>query len=61
MILNDWPTSNELVFGNGDSSAGWLLDLNLAVPGGADLLSQDNQWFYGSLIWSIMAKAQMGM
>jgi lysophospholipase len=49
------------VLGNGDDLSGWLLDLNLATPGGVDPFSQKNQWFYGSLLSSILAKADQGM
>jgi lysophospholipase len=61
MIMNDWPTVQEMVFGNGKDHEGWLLDLNLATPGGINIFSDENQWFYGSLIWSVIAKAQKGL
>lgn len=60
LALNDWPTIHDLVYGNGNLS-GWLLDLNLAAPSGLDVFNKDNQDFYGSLLYGILAKAAKGL
>lgn len=49
-----------MVFGN-DQLSGWILDLDLATPDGDDLFSDNNQWFYGSILWSVIAKANKWM
>jgi len=59
--MNDFPTIKDLVYGNGDNSAGWLLDLALATPDGDNVLSTKNQQWYGSLLWSVVAKGNTGM
>ncbi|KAI0766492.1 phospholipase B [Irpex lacteus] len=56
LFFNDFPTIEELVFGN-DQLSGWLLDLDLAAPDGLDLFTDDNQYFFGSILWSVIAKA----
>ncbi|KAG6842116.1 hypothetical protein C0991_002770 [Blastosporella zonata] len=61
MYFNNWPTMNEMVLGNGGDMEGWLLELPLASPDGIDLFSGNNQDFYGSILWSVMAKAQQGI
>lgn len=61
LVFNNWPTVEDLVFGNGKDLTGWLLDLSLATPDGVNILSDKNQEYYGSLLWSVMAKAQTGM
>ncbi|KZT22215.1 phospholipase B [Neolentinus lepideus HHB14362 ss-1] len=61
LYLNNWPTIKDMVFGNGGNLSGWLLDLNLAAPAGVDLFNEDNQYFFGSLLWSIEAKAMKGL
>ncbi|KAI0028749.1 phospholipase B [Vararia minispora EC-137] len=61
LFANDWPTMEELIFGNGADLSGWLLDLDLAIPGGVDVFNVMNQYFYGSIIWSVMAKAAAGI
>ncbi|KAI5118461.1 hypothetical protein M0805_006280 [Coniferiporia weirii] len=57
LYFNDWPKIPDMVFGNGGNLSGWILDLNLASPDGTDLFDTDNQYFYGSILWSIVAKA----
>ncbi|EPQ56964.1 hypothetical protein GLOTRDRAFT_73425 [Gloeophyllum trabeum ATCC 11539] len=52
LYMNNWLTIKDMVFGNGGNLSGWLLDLNLAAPAGIDLFNQDNQYFFGSLVWS---------
>ncbi|KAH9011013.1 phospholipase B [Lactarius pseudohatsudake] len=56
LYTNDFPTIKDLVYGNGDDLTGWLLDLDLATPGGTDIFSDENQHFYGSILWSVIAK-----
>ena len=60
IYFNDFPTMEQLVFGN-DTLAGWLLDIDLATPDGLDLFSDKNQYFFGSLLWSVIAKANQWM
>jgi len=59
--MNDFPTIKDLVYGNGDNMTGWLLDLALATPDGNDLFSDQNQHFYGSILWSVIAKGNSSM
>lgn len=61
MFFNNWPTIKDLVYGNGNDLAGWLLDLPFATPDGDDLFDDKNQAFYGSMLYSVMAKAATGM
>ncbi|KAF9502000.1 phospholipase B [Pleurotus eryngii] len=61
LVFNNWPTVEDLVFGDGKDLTGWLLDLSLATPDGVNILSDKNQEYYGSLLWSVMAKAQTGI
>ena len=61
LYMNDFPTIKDLVLGNGDNMTGWLLNIPLATPDGSDVLSKENQYWYGSLIWSVFAKAGAGM
>lgn len=60
LFFNDFPTIEDLVFGN-DQLSGWLLDLDLAAPDGLDLFTDDNQYFFGSILWSVIAKANQWM
>ncbi|KAH9993257.1 acyl transferase/acyl hydrolase/lysophospholipase [Russula vinacea] len=52
LYMNDFPTIKDLVFGNGDNMHGWLLDLPLATPDGADVSSKNNQEWYDSILGS---------
>ncbi|KAI0314922.1 phospholipase B [Amylostereum chailletii] len=61
LYANDFPTVKDMVFGNGGDLSGWLLDLDLATPNGDNVFDDENQHFYGSIVWSIMAKAQKGI
>lgn len=45
----------------GNGTSGWLLDIDLATPDGLDLFSDKNQDFYGSILWSTIAKANKWM
>ncbi|KAJ7647403.1 phospholipase B [Roridomyces roridus] len=60
LFFNNWPTIPELVFGNGTLD-GWKLDLPLVSPDGDDVFSTDNQYFYGSILWSVISKANTGI
>ncbi|KAF9071127.1 phospholipase B [Rhodocollybia butyracea] len=61
LYFNNFPTLNDLVFGNGNNLTGWLLDLAFASPDGDDVFSEYNQYFYGSILWSVMSKANTGI
>ncbi|GLB40375.1 putative cytoplasmic phospholipase A2, catalytic subunit [Lyophyllum shimeji] len=61
LFFNNWPTINDMVMGNGKDMEGWLLDLNLVTPDGANIFSENNQYYYGSILWSVMAKAYKGI
>ncbi|THV07356.1 phospholipase B [Dendrothele bispora CBS 962.96] len=61
IFFNNFPGFNDLVFGNGNDLGGWLLDLPFATPDGTDIFSEKNQYFFGSLLWSVMAKAGTGI
>lgn len=61
LFFNDFPTIWDMVLGNGGDQPGWLLDLDLAIPGGDDVFDSQNQEFFGSILWSVMAKADKGM
>jgi lysophospholipase len=59
--MNDFPTIKDLVYGNGAHLSGWLLHLPLATPDGSDVFSTNNQYWYGSILWSVVAKGLAGM
>jgi len=59
--MNDFPTIEDLVYGNGANTSGWQLDLALATPAGSNIFSSKNQDYYGSILWSVFAKGQTGM
>ena len=59
--MNDFPTIEDLVYGNGANTSGWQLDRALATPGGSDVFSSNNQHWYGSILWSVFAKGETGM
>ncbi|KAH8119292.1 phospholipase B [Phellopilus nigrolimitatus] len=61
LFFNDWPKIPDMIFGNGGNLSGWILDLNLATPDGDNLFDEDNQYFFGSLLWSVVAKADKGI
>ncbi|KAF7376080.1 Lysophospholipase [Mycena sanguinolenta] len=61
LFFNNWPTVSDLVLGNGGNLDGWKLDLPFISPDGDDVFSTDNQYFYGSILWSVIAKAQAGV
>jgi lysophospholipase len=59
--MNDFPTMKDLVHGNGGNMTGWLLDTPFATPDGSDVLAEENQYWYGSILWSVFAKASAGL
>ncbi|RXW14305.1 hypothetical protein EST38_g11554 [Candolleomyces aberdarensis] len=60
LFFNNWPTIEKLVFGD-ENLSGWMLDIPFVTPDGVNLFSDENQWFFGSLLWSVMAKAETGI
>ncbi|KAJ7783055.1 phospholipase B [Mycena metata] len=61
LFFNNWPTIKDLVYGDGQNLDGWKLDLPFVSPDGDDVFSEDNQYFYGSILWSVIAKADAGI
>ncbi|KAI0295829.1 phospholipase B [Multifurca ochricompacta] len=61
LYMNDFPTIKDLVYGNGGNLSGWLLDLALATPDGSNIFSDANQHWYGSILWSVIAKGKTGI
>ena len=61
LYMNDLPTIKDLVYGNGDTKDGWQLHLPLATPDGENIFSTENQYWYGSILWSVFAKAGAGL
>ncbi|OCH93717.1 phospholipase B [Obba rivulosa] len=60
VYFNNFPNITDMVYGN-DELSGWILDLDLATPDGFDLFNDENQHFYGSIVWSVMAKAALAI
>ncbi|TFY82193.1 hypothetical protein EWM64_g1817 [Hericium alpestre] len=58
--MNDWPTVEDLVFGNSNGLSGWLLDLALATPDGIDIFNDKNSGWIGALVTSVVAKGKAG-
>ncbi|KAF7321318.1 Lysophospholipase [Mycena kentingensis (nom. inval.)] len=61
LLFNNWPTIPDLIFGNGGDLDGWKLDLPFASPDGDNVFSDDNQYFFGSILWSVISKADAGV
>lgn len=61
LVFNDMPAIPDMVQGNGADLAGWLLDLPFDAPDGSNLFSQNNQYFFGSVLWSVAAKGDAGV
>ncbi|CAK5281501.1 unnamed protein product [Mycena citricolor] len=62
LLFNNWPTIKDLIYGNDSLGLdGWKLDLPFASPDGLDVFSQNNQYFYGSILWSVFSKAATGV
>jgi lysophospholipase len=50
-----------LVYGDGANLSGWMLDLDLIAPSSIDLNDSDNQEYWGSILASVVAKANTSM
>ncbi|KAF9017220.1 phospholipase B [Hymenopellis radicata] len=61
LYANGWPTIQELVFGNGNDKAGWLLDFDLFFPTGKEITDAENVVFYADIVQSVLAKAATGI
>ena len=61
MYMNDYPTLQDLVFGSGNDSQGWLLDHPLVTPDGSNVVSKNNKAFFDSVFLSVETKARMGL
>ena len=57
MFTNDWPTTEDMVFGNGRDLSGWILDFPLLDPNGIDVVDDKNQAYYSSVFSSVALKA----
>ena len=49
------------MYGNGGDLTGWLLDLDLFLPAGLNVLDDKNTFFFQSVVTSVVAKAFTGM
>ncbi|KAK1221741.1 hypothetical protein PQX77_015440 [Marasmius sp. AFHP31] len=58
LMFNNFPTLRDLVFGNGKELNGWQLNIPFVTPDGTNLFTDMNQYFFGSILWSVMAKAK---
>ncbi|KAH7919355.1 phospholipase B [Leucogyrophana mollusca] len=61
LILNDWPSIPDLVYGNGGDLPGWMLDLDLIAPDSIDTSDPNNMAFYGDILADVTAKAKSGL
>lgn len=61
LLMNDWPSINELVYGNGGNLSSWMLDLDLIVPSSALISDSNNQEYWGSILASVESKANNGL
>ena len=61
LYFNDFITIPDLVFGDGQDRNGWLLDFDLFLPAGVNVLDDKNTFFFQSVITSVVAKASTGM
>ncbi|KAG8213909.1 phospholipase B [Butyriboletus roseoflavus] len=57
LSLNDWPSPSTLVYGDGASLSGWMLDLDLVAPSSLNMGDANNQEYWGSILASVEAKA----
>lgn len=60
-MMNDWPNPSALVYGDGYSLSGWMLDLDLVAPSGVDPDDKNNQAYWASILASVEAKANTSM
>ncbi|KAF9782507.1 phospholipase B [Thelephora terrestris] len=61
LYFNDFVTIPDLVYGDGNDRNGWLLDLELFLPGGFDVFDDKNTFFFQSVLASVVAKASTGI
>jgi hypothetical protein len=61
LYFNDFTTIPDLVYGNGKDRTGWLLDLDLFLPAGLNILDDRNTFFFQSVLTSVVAKAFTGV
>ncbi|KIJ52230.1 hypothetical protein M422DRAFT_156996 [Sphaerobolus stellatus SS14] len=59
LSFNNFPTLFDLVKGN-DQISGFLLDIDIVIPDGINILSSKNQEYYGSVLSTVYAKADAG-
>ncbi|KAF8524875.1 phospholipase B [Hysterangium stoloniferum] len=59
MIFNGFPQFHDLVLGNNDIP-GMLLDIDIVIPDGINILNKKNQDYYGSVLSTVYAKADAG-
>jgi lysophospholipase len=58
-VFNGYPSFHDLVLGNNDIP-GMLLDIDILVPAGIDLINKKNQDYLGSVLSKVYAKANAG-
>lgn len=61
LLMNDWPSINELVYGNGENLSSWMVDLDLIVPSSPSVSDGNNQEYWGSILASVESKANNGL
>ncbi|KAH7910589.1 phospholipase B [Hygrophoropsis aurantiaca] len=61
LILNDWPSIRDLVYGNGGNLSGWMLGMDLIAPDGITTGDNNNQAFYHNVLSDVQAKAKTGL
>ncbi|KAG1895501.1 phospholipase B [Suillus fuscotomentosus] len=61
LLMNDWPSINELVYGNGENLSSWIVDLDLIVPSSPSVSDGKNQEYWGSILASVESKANNGL
>ena len=57
LYFNDFATIPDLVHGNSEDLSGWLLDLDLFLLAGFNILDDRNTLFFQSIVASVAAKA----
>ncbi|KAG0707370.1 phospholipase B [Suillus ampliporus] len=61
LLMNDWPSLQELVYGNGGDLSSWMLDLDLIVPSAPSVSDNNNQAYWGSILANVESKANNGI
>jgi len=61
LLMNDWPSLQELVYGDGAGLSSWMLDLDLIVPSSALVDDSHNQAYWGSILASVESKSNSGV